>query len=82
MDQVEKLLRVDVTPELAAAISGTYLLHVFKNSPPTDPVLLAYIEAEETPRWRRHADYCTLDNLSGASKVIALLAAYAETNGL
>ena len=80
MDQVEKLLRIDVTPELAAGLSGTYLLHVFKHSPPTDPVLLANMRAVEVPRWKRHATFCVLNRET--SKVLAMLSAYAETSGL
>ena len=76
----EKLLRVDLTPELAAAISGTYMLYALKNVPPTNLLLLAKLEREKVSVWERHATYCALR--SGEAQVIALLSAYATTNGL
>lgn len=75
-----KLLQVTLTPEMAAGLSGAYMLRSYKNDPPTDPALIALLERENVPEWERHVAYCNLKY--GAAKVLASLSAFAVSNGL
>ena len=49
-DGERALLRVDLTPEQCAALSGTYMLHLWQHSPPRSMgnILRA---ASEVPMW-------------------------------
>ena len=77
-EQVE-LVQVSLTPKMAAAISGVYMLHVFKLSPPAGS-LRAEMEAESVPKWERFITHCSLDKETAT--VMALLTSYAEVHGL